>query len=463
MKNTLKEISHKVQNFFTDGIESIARETKFVQRLSKLSGTIFFQSLVFNSLVKPELTLSSLRQSCLDQGVSISEQGLDERINDKSVEFLKRLFSQAMKRFQTDNPIAIALLKQFSNVYLVDSSQISLPDSMAEQFPGSGGNSAAASLKIQLVFDYLHGHLEQVEFCNGCEPDQGYHGYHALITKGMLLLMDLGYFALDSLKLITEKEAYFLSRFQPQTAVLNLAGERLELTQLLAQQKSGKGEIEVLIGKRSQHQIPTRLILLRLPQEAADRQRQKAKDNARRHGRSVTQAYLKLLDWALFITNIPQSMLHTEHVATLYRLRWQIELVFKMCKSYCALDSIASFRSQRILTELYARLIGLVLTYFLLAPVRLPDGLPQNREISPTKVRLIFQRFARHFALALHQPKRFRSLVADFFKHVQQTGFTQKRRKRPSTLQLLILISACYDWRVDDFDPFPFAFDALTA
>ena len=307
------------------------------------------------------------------------------------------------------------------------------------------------------MFDYLHGHLEQVEFCNGCEPDQGYHGHHALIAKGVLMLMDLGYFALDSLKLIGETEAYFLSRFQPQTAVLNVAGERLELTKILAKQSDGKGEIEVLIGNRSQHKIPTRLIMLRLSQEAADRQRQKAKDNARRHGRSVTQAYLKLLDWALFITNVPQPMLHTEHVATLYRIRWQIELVFKLCKSYCALDSLTSRRPQRILTELYARLIGVVLTYFLIAPIRLPDGLQQNREISPTKVRLIFQRFARLFALALNQSDLFLSLIKDFFQHVLHAGFKQKRRNKPNTLHLLALISACYDWPVLDLDSLSFA------
>ena len=111
----------------------------------------------------------------------------------------------------------------------------------------------------------------------------------------------------------------------------------------------------MLIGSRSQHQIPCRLIVLRLPQEAADRQRQKAKENAQRHGRQVTQEYLKLLDWALFITNVPPTMLRTEHVATLYRIRWQIELVFKLCKSFCGLDYIAALRPQRIFTELYAR------------------------------------------------------------------------------------------------------------
>ena len=162
-----------------------------------------------------------------------------------------------------------------------------------------------------------------------------------------------------------------------------------------------------------------------------------------------------LLDWALFVTNVPATMLHTDHVAALYRIRWQIELVFKLCKSFCGLDYIAARRPQRILTELYARLIGVVLTYFLIAPVRLPAGPNANREISPTKVRLIFQRFARSLALTLANLDSFIACLRDFFRHVQHSGFKQKRQKSPNLLHALSLISACYGWNdlplSDDF------------
>jgi len=46
-------------------------------------------------------------------------------------------------------------------------------------------------------------------------------------------------------------------------------------------------------------------------------------------------------------------------------VRWQIELIFKLWKSYCGLREFAHLRRDRILTELYARMIGLVLTHFL--------------------------------------------------------------------------------------------------
>lgn len=449
MKITLKQIGSQIQAFFNEGVEAMARKTKFVQRTSKLSGRKFLQALVFNSLEKKEMTLSSISQSCLDLGVSISEQGLDERINESSVNFMCELFSHSVKRFHLHEPLAIQVLEQFSGVYLVDSSQISLPASMADRFPGAGGNASPASLKIQLVFDYLCGQLAQLELCSGREPDQGYRGHWSIIRQGALLIMDLGYFALDTFKQISDHEGYFLSRFQAQTALFTPSGQRLALRPWLAAQTAHVSETDVLIGSRSQHQIPCRLIMLRLPQEVADRQRQKAKENAQRHGRQVTQEYLKLLDWALFVTNVPAPMLHTDHVSTLYRIRWQIELVFKLCKSFCGLDYIAALRPQRILTEFYARLIGVVLTYFLIAPMRLPDPSHANREISPLKVRLIFQRFARLFALTFEHIDTFVACLHDFFAHVTHAGFKQKRRKSPNVLHLFALISACYDWADD--------------
>ncbi len=242
MEMTIEQLGARIQTFFNDGVEAIARESKFVQRTSKLTGTKFLQALVFHSLERKEMTLSSINQSCLDLGVRITEQGIDERIDTTSVAFLRKLFEQAMVRFRLAEPVDIAILKQFTSVALVDSTQISLPATMAELFPGSGGNASTASLKIHLVFDYLHGHLDQVEFSSGCAPDQGYRGHWAIIRKGALLLMDLGYFALDTFKRISDHEGYFLSRLQTQTALFEHTGERIDLATLLAQQTETTNE-----------------------------------------------------------------------------------------------------------------------------------------------------------------------------------------------------------------------------
>lgn len=452
MRIALEEIGSRIQQFFkSEEVEKIARKTRFVQRTSKLTGAKFLQALVFNVLEKGEMTLSSIGQSCLDLNVSISEQGIDERLNEKSVEFLRTMSIQALEQLRHKDPMAVKIVEQFSNVYLVDSTQISLPENMSTLFAGVGGCASKASMKIQLVFDYLHGCIASLDLCNGKNSDQGYRGHWPLIKQGALYMMDLGYFVLDTFKEIHDADGYFLSRFQTQTALSYRNGERIELLEWLEEQTETQVQQEILLGGRAKHQIPCRLIAYSLNQELADRRRQTAKENARRQGRTASQRHLKLLDWSIYVTNISEPMLRPEHVATLYRIRWQIELVFKMAKSFFALAHMASLRSERILSEFYARVIALILTYFLIAPVRLSAATGNHREISPIKMRFALQRFARFFSRSLHDSDAFVTQIYTFFRHIQHFGFKQKRRKSPNSIQLLALISACYYFDFDQF------------
>ncbi len=455
MQPNLEKISETIQQFFGVQVESIARRTKFVQRRSKLTGCVFLASIVFSILEKREMTLSSLAQSCLDVGVEITEQGLDRRINAGSQAFLEEMWTLSLEHFRQTEPLAIKLLNQFSGVYLVDSSQISLPANMSELFPGSGGNASTASMKVQLVFDYLRGQFKQLELTHGRAPDQGYRGHWNVLEKDALYIMDLGYYVLETFRAISAIGAYFLSRLQVQTALIDQEGERIALADLLANQCEPVAEYDVRIGSRPCHHIPCRLIAIRLSQEVADRRRQKAKANARRHGRTASKECLKLFDWGLFITNVPSARLRKEDVATLYRIRWQIELVFKMCKSFCGLDYVASLRPERIMTEFYARLIGVILTYFLIAPVRLPFGAQFDREISLFKMRGMLERFARTLHITLGMSDAFVGQIQVFYHHVDHFGFKQKRRKSPNSSRLLALISEFYHWDSYDFEDTP--------
>lgn len=451
-------IGQEIEKFFGQDVERIARETGFVQRRSKLNGLVFLQAMVFGCIEHAVISLSQIAQACLDIGVEISAQGIDERINESSVSFLRQIFAKAVEFFRHEQPLPF--LDQFSHVYLVDSSQIALPESMAELYPGSGGNGPEASLKIQLVFDFLFGHIEQLVFGPGRENDQGYRGYWSVFKPGALILMDLGYFVLDSFKAIVEAQAYFLSRYHYPTALSTPDGKPIELSKWLAKQSEAVIDQPILLGARSQHRIPCRLIAIRLPQEVADRRRQKSKETAKRRGVTLTKEYLMLHDWLLYVTNVPPSMLTPQQVAQVYRVRWQIELVFKLWKSFCGMRSVADLRSLRILTELYARLIGVVLTHFLIAPLRLPFGPTANREISPVQVRSILKRFARLLNQALAHPHSFQLVLDDFLHHLSHFGFKQKRRKSPNVYHQLALTFHLFDLQPEpdsDFIPFDLA------
>jgi hypothetical protein len=441
----IEQVGSEIDRFIGQDIEVLARETKFVQRTSKLNGRTFVQALTFGFLTRGGLSLNDLAETCADLGVGITAQGLDERITPNTVGFLKAVFARALTLFTNRVRLPLAILQQFSGVYLADSSVIPLPQSMAQEFPGCGGNGPAASLKVQLSFEFLHGNMVHLALRPGREPDQVYQDFVRLLPQGALSIADLGYFTLKALKAIMyEQRAHFLSRFLTSSTLLTPERAPFPLLERLQAGPRQPVEFSVLLGKQAHYQLPCRLIALPAPQEVADRRRQKAKEKARRQKKAIRHETLALMDWSLFVTTVPAEMLPMEHVALLYSIRWQIELVFKLWKSHCALRQLAGFRRERILVELYGKLIGVVLTHFLIAPLRMPEGPWTNREISPVKVRKILSASAHELNRCLGHPTQFQAALADMLSRIARFGFKQKRTKEPNTCHALALASAAY-------------------
>ena len=142
-------------------------------------------------------------------------------------------------------------------------------------------------------------------------------------------------------------------------------------------------------GKREQ--VPVRLIALRLPEEVIRRRKQRAKREVERRPRSkgvqrcgrrpkrgpgrqprqrakkrhkVSASKQRQLEWLLVLTNVDGRMLSARQVVALMRLRWQIELFWKLWKQEGKIDTWRSSKPQRILTELYAKLLGLLLEHW---------------------------------------------------------------------------------------------------
>lgn len=443
MRLNLQAIAEKIRSFFGSSVNQVARQTKFVQRQSKLDGLHFLQVLVFGFIEKPQGSLNHLAQVSLDLGVEITAQGIDERVNKHSVAFLKEMFSQAMETFKNDRPLPLEVLRPFTAVNILDSSVKALPDNMVEEYPGCGGEGPQASLKVQLVFEFLYGNLKQVALRPGREPDQAYRDYLQRVEADSLTIVDLGYFSVEAFGNLADKNAYFLSRYLSGTKVYTPDGEAIDLLSTLQSTTTSYLDLDVCLSAKQR--LRCRLIAVRVPQEVADRRRQKARENAKRKGRTPSQAYLALLDWTIFVTNVPSELLSVAQVVLLYRVRWQIELVFKLWKSYCGLGRIAGVRKERVLTELYAKMIGIVLTHFLVAPLRLPEGSGVNREISPVQVRYILRRFARQLNQALTSLDALVNVLEKTVLHIVRFGFKQKRRRNPNVCHALDLVAHLLD------------------
>lgn len=423
-------LASDLRQFFTEKADSVAHDVEFVRRASKLTGTLFLRALLFGFIETPKASLTDLTETVADLGVEISKQGLQERIQH-SVPFVKRMFEESLALFRNEWPLDVAVLNQFSGVLVTDSTVIELPDTLRAEFAGCGGSGPDAALKLQLTVELLHGQMDGIELQSGRSPDQRYTGHLEHIRSGALYLQDLGYFVVAHLRLIQDHEAYFLSRLDTQTSLFDPeTGQAIDLLAWLRQQKDTAFERECLIGAKER--LRCRLVAVRMPQEVADRRRQKAKETARRKGRTPSERQLALLDWALYVTNVPAEMLDVEQILALYPVRWQVELFFKLWKSQCALDRVAGRRRERVLCELYAKMTGIVVTQWFLAPFRWGE-----RELSPVKAQRIIHRRAMSIALQLNNVAQLAHQLCFIITRCLKHALKDKRCQRQTTYQKL--------------------------
>jgi Transposase DDE domain len=419
--------------------DQISRAVGVVQRRSKLSGAGLVQILVLGWLANPEASLNELIPVGRDLGIHISAPALQQRMTERTVTLLQELVEVALKRFRQPTRLPEAILKHFSAVNIVDSSLIQLPDHLQTYFRGSRKRRSPAEMKVQLSFEYLSGNLNAIELQSGTNPDQNCELPVAWATPASLTLVDLGYFKKSHWADIDQADGYFISRLQTQTGLLAQAESEhlIDLPSFLSTLPEPQGEVKVYL--KANRTFAVRLVYASLPVEVVAERRRKAKLNAKRRGKTCSQRHLDLLAWALFITNVPADWLSPQQIMLVYRVRWQVELVFKLWKSQACLDTIGSYGLTRVLCQLYARLLGLILFHWHVAPCRATT----LAEISLPKAFAIFQRFALRFVDALHQQGQgLAALLERIEDDFRRFALKTPRRKSPSTLHLLLLSGA---------------------
>jgi hypothetical protein len=429
----------QLQQFLGERVQALSRITGFVRRTSKLTGQIFVQALVLSWLERPSGSLNEVCQSCAEMGVQISESGLQQRMSDKAVRLVKNLFQEGLAQLPKTRHVPAEVLHHFTAVYLLDSTTLTLPAKLKGLFAGVGGNASAAAVKIRLSFDYLRSSIEACEVVAGREADQNCQQHVELARPGSLHLFDLGFFKQQVFEALAKAGAYFISRLQLQTALFapNDTHQAYDLEVLLPHTLDGLVDIEVAVGRLTQ--LPVRLIAQKLPDSVVAERRRKAKRQAAKHGQTCSARHLRLLAWSLFITNIPRDWLNAHQVMLVYRVRWQIELVFKLWKSQAQLDVVGQCGLNRFLCQLYARLLGVLLFQWMLVDVPFDP----TTEPSLPKAFAILQRYAARFRAAWSQPTpSLSALLEQLTRDFLHFALKQKRRKSPSTLARLLAADA---------------------
>jgi len=430
---SIAEIARMMDVVLTSAADAYARSTGFMRRRSKLTGALFAKTLVLGWLHNPMASLECLTQTAANLGLRISPQGLDQRFTAQGAVLLKEVLNAAVSEVVAASPTAIPILRRFSAVVLQDSSTITLPAALSDVWQGCGGNAdqGTAALKMQVQLDISSGTLYGPLLQNGRAADHTSPLQSTLLPPRALRIADLGYFKLDVLQDIDNQGAFFLSRLHAQTVVFDQDGNRLDLIRML--QGLTVTQLDMLIHMGTAHRLAARMLALRVPQEVADERRRRLNLEARRKGQTVSKTRLALADWTIYVTNAPSELLSLPEALTLARVRWQIELLFKLWKQHGHVDESRSAKPWRILCEVYAKLTAMVIQHWLLliSSWAYPDR-------SLVKAAQTIRSFTPMLASAMAGCVALVTTISHIRQCIIAGCRMNRRKKHPNTYQLLL-------------------------
>lgn len=436
--NSTNTYNKQARQFFEKTAEEKARETKFVQRQSPLTGSLFLLTLVLCVLQSGEILLPQLAKtvSKIEPEVEVSGQAFKARFTEFAVKFLKVMFAEALRVTAPNEAQVVPLLSNFSEVNLLDSSVVNLPDAVEKEFPGHGGVSGKAAAKVYLLLEWLTGAYKTIRIEAGRKADQNMGEEFLQDAKpGALWIFDLGFFKAAFCAAIATAKSFFLCRLpaaQHKLWVVNTAGqlEPFDLDEFLRRlPRQGPFEIEVFFG--SKQEVKARLIIAPVPAKVAEQRRRKARAAAKRQGRTPTQRTLKRCDWTLMLTNASPEQLPTTTVLEVYGVRWQVELAFKLHKSQAKLETTRAEEKHRVQCEFYAKLIAILFFNRVSGLVERHLG----EKCSPPKLWRQMQGDREDLLKVLGQGTA--KSLEQSLKFIARFAKPSSRKKYPSTLQRL--------------------------
>ena len=429
-----QELPAALQSLFGPDTDQLARDLRFIRQPRKLTGSAFAQALVLTWLGNAQARLSTFVGELAAARVNLSCQALAKRFDEDAVNFLRALLARALGYLFQGQAVPGPVLERFVAVELCDTTTISLPACLAEHWRGCGGRLAgngAAALKISVGWDLRSGALTHVSLHHGRTHDRACLPPPEQLRPGTLRLADLGYFALSRLAELSAVGVFWLSRLQANTR-LQYRGRWWTQADLLAahgpRSVDGRRELAVKLGRRAA--VSARLLIERVPAEVAAQRRADLVETARVKQQPVSAERLATADWTLLVTNVPRAQLSVPEALAVYRCRWQIELLFKQWKSDGGLATSRSANPQRILCEVYAKLLAQLLNHWLLllADWRTPDA-------SWRKASARIRADASLLSLALRRPELFEEVLTQICLRLAADCRIYRRTDRPATHQ----------------------------
>lgn len=436
MVNKLKTI------FSEDQLTEIALKAGFITRQRKFTASSFLRMMLFDHFQYQSPSLQQHALSLYQEGATdISKQAIDKRFNNNTVLFIEKLFEALLNQQQLNTHISSHLSAHFNSIKVMDSTEFKLPDCFAEAFPGYSACNALACAAIQLEYDVLSGEVHHFTLSNARQSDKTVADIRMdSIAGGDLILRDLGYYSVDSYLKIEQQKAFYVSRLKSQVGIYQQQSNsyrKLSWSEILEQvqdSKNGNFDQWVYIGNEQKH--PVRMVAWALPEDASQNRLQK-KQSKKGKLRKEDMIWSKL---NVFVTNIEREIVDVEQVYHLYKIRWQIELMFKIWKSIININVVHKMKPCRLKCNLYSKFIWILICRDITAIADVSYWRVNKALLSPYKCMAILKASAiRLKCVIFGSIKKLKEWMIKITEELMTYGYKENKKGRIKLSELLQL------------------------
>jgi hypothetical protein len=216
---------------------------------------------------------------------------------------------------------------------------IALPDEAQSLWQGCGGAGSVAALQRQTTWDVCGGRV-QIELVDGRTHAAATAQQQCIWPVGALRLADLGYLSREVLQSLPHAGVTVMSRVKGGTVITTPTGGRLDLLGVMRQHPQHVCALEVQL-----YGVACRLIALPCSADAVARRRAVLQNTARKAQRAVSQAQWDWAGWTILFTT--DATLTVSEILVLYRMRWQIEVLFHRWKEVWQVDTVLTDLGER--------------------------------------------------------------------------------------------------------------------
>lgn len=325
----------------------LAREKKFILRARQINPLKLLLSITNTLGCQSKANLADIHRNYQRiSGMSINYKPFHNQLKKPQCsEFFKSCFENVMQQWVLQSLKLTSLSTgdkfPFSQIKLHDGCSFQVHDGLQKTYPGRFKKRFPAAIELHVTMDLLSGSIDYLSIGADTETERP-HAPKATSLNGMLLLTDAGYFDRKKIISIDQQGGYTIT--QAACSINPIVKAAYNFQGKIIKAAAGK-KLNTLKLKNKNSTLD---LIVRWPGYDFD-------------FRVIAFWYKKKKRIGYLVTNLARETVPASDVVELYRLRWQIELLFKELKSYCNLKKFSTENKHIVTTLIYASFITVLL------------------------------------------------------------------------------------------------------